>query len=325
MHVIRTILRDLTVMADTERVSRFLDRVLLYLLLQTIYVIRRPFVHTTIGCYPEGPHPRYTLWKVAKLLGLKTVDPAWADVRVLFDDRTWSDAPLLQGARPARGPTINGCCRDISKRAVGAAFHAAFGYDLDVDPTTHRALMVVKSNENAYHDGRIVQGPIAGPDPRRVYEVFVDNEIRPGTVEVLRAVVIGSSLPFVYVKHRTTESRFESGADRIVRRPSLAVFAPAEVTHILKMCRILRLDYGELDVLRDRATSRIYVVDVNNTPYGPHDNLGPLETYRALRALAHVFADTYLRRELPGSGAPPHGGEGDAMILATKEVTTAHR
>jgi hypothetical protein len=29
------------------------------------------------------------------------------------------------------------------------------------------------------------------------------------------------------------------------------------------------LDYGELDVLRDADDGRLYVVDVNTTPFGP--------------------------------------------------------
>lgn len=36
-----------------------------------------------------------------------------------------------------------------------------------------------------------------------------------------------------------------------------------------RACRIMGLDYGELDVLRDTEDGKLYVADVNNTPWDP--------------------------------------------------------
>jgi hypothetical protein len=35
---------------------------------------------------------------------------------------------------------------------------------------------------------------------------------------------------------------------------------------MLSFCQKLGLDYGELDVLRDRIDRQLYIVDANNTP-----------------------------------------------------------
>jgi hypothetical protein len=38
---------------------------------------------------------------------------------------------------------------------------------------------------------------------------------------------------------------------------------------LLRFCAAIALDYGELDVLRDNDSGRIYVVDANRTPIRP--------------------------------------------------------
>lgn len=47
------------------------------------------------------------------------------------------------------------------------------------------------------------------------------------------------------------------------------IFSAAELAQLLDFGARIGLEYGELDVLRDRDSGRIYVVDVNRTPYGP--------------------------------------------------------
>ena len=54
------------------------------------------------------------------------------------------------------------------------------------------------------------------------------------------------------------------------------------------VARKLGIDYGEFDVLRDKDR-RIYVVDANNTPYGPPNELSEGDCTRALVLLANEF------------------------------------
>ena len=43
-------------------------------------------------------------------------------------------------------------------------FEDVFGYALDVDPTTYTGRIVKKLDENATHDGEVVDGPIPADD-----------------------------------------------------------------------------------------------------------------------------------------------------------------
>ena len=51
----------------------------------------------------------------------------------------------------------------------------------------------------------------------------------------------------------------------------------------------MHLDYGELDVLRNRDDGLLYIVDVNPTPWGPPNHLSRQETAHAIRGMAREF------------------------------------
>ena len=50
------------------------------------------------------------------------------------------------------------------------------------------------------------------------------------------------------------------------------------------------LDFGGLDILRDRADGRIYIVDANKTDMGPPSALASNDKLKAMRGLADAFA-----------------------------------
>ena len=50
------------------------------------------------------------------------------------------------------------------------------------------------------------------------------------------------------------------------------------------------LDFGGLDVLRDRGDGRIYVVDANKTDMGPPSALSAQDKLKAMRGIADAFA-----------------------------------
>lgn len=51
----------------------------------------------------------------------------------------------------------------------------------------------------------------------------------------------------------------------------------------------MRLDFGGLDILRDKQTGRIYIVDVNKTDMGPPFALPLKEKLRAVDIIAKQF------------------------------------
>jgi hypothetical protein len=76
--------------------------------------------------------------------------------------------------------------------------------------------------------------------------------------------------------------------------PTEEALSADEISNIGKFARSIGLDYGELDVLRDRDDGRIYIVDANKTPTGPSFRLPSAELRRAVNILAQVFSDEFL-------------------------------
>ena len=81
---------------------------------------------------------------------------------------------------------------DISKSTLDRHHQAVFGYGLNVDPTIHEGPMLEKSEGNAVHDGREIQGPLLPAQLRvgKVYQRIIDNRTENGLFEDLRVVVI---------------------------------------------------------------------------------------------------------------------------------------
>jgi hypothetical protein len=246
-----------------------------------------------VVCFaPEVPHSRYVMWKVCQLVGAKVTGAdrrcdlgyAWVD---------WSDSDGSDRAR-AVSDGVNAGCTDIGKRTVDDVHDAVLGYRLALDPTTHTGPCVEKSDRNAAHDGRIVDCPIADPDPERVYQRLVHNERDDGLVEELRVPVVGSQIPFVYVKHRPIADRFAVPNSHVAIVETTTRLSSPELESVLEICARLGLDVGELDVLRDREDGRIYVIDVNRTCYGPPLALPFADQRRAVERLAEAFQQEFL-------------------------------
>jgi hypothetical protein len=245
--------------------------------------------------YPERPASmHYVVWKICAELGLHVAHKLSQRTAlvVLWKDAT-SIGPLELPVTSA--PVINGTCRDISKANVSRHFSAAFGYSCDVDPLTYCGPCVEKSNLNALHDGRIVAGPTAAPRAGSVYQRVINNVVQGGLVEDIRVPVINGTVPFVYLKYRPVAARFDSNRNRAIRLcPAAEVLSAEEIRTIGKFTKSIGLDYGELDVLRDRDDGRIYIVDANKTPAGPSYRLPNADFRRAVRMLAVAFRDEFL-------------------------------
>ena len=60
----------------------------------------------------------------------------------------------------------------------------------------------------------------------------------------------------------------------------------AELDRIEAFTRRMGLDWGGLDILRDRDDGRLYIVDVNKTDLGPVISLSWRDKVRSMRRLA---------------------------------------
>jgi hypothetical protein len=171
---------------------------------------------------------------------------------------------------------------------------AVFGYGLAIDPAVHRGPCVKKSKRNAAHDGVILQCPCADIDERFVYQRLIDNRFGDSLVEDVRVPIFRAATPFCYVKRRPIADRFSNENRVALMREPDEEFSQSELDLIRGFCSQIGLDYGELDVLRDAVDGRIYIIDVNNTPFGPPNHLDKSSSRAALERLSNAFAEAFL-------------------------------
>ncbi len=243
-------------------------------------VIRNRSLPKWIVTHPETPSPYSAFYKICHRLGYRiTNNVRRADeLLIAWEDTTVRQPDHLLEKLAATHQVINQRCTDISKSHVARVFGEVFGYTLEVDPRTHEGCMVRKSDANAPHDGVIMTGPIRDERSGVVYQKLVDNVVR-GAVEDMRLPVFGEIIPYCLLKRMPIPDRFvnETGVGIICEVGDL--LTSEEIATVLRFCRAMGLDYGELDVLRDSKDGRIYVVDVNNTPFGPLDRLIQVRWY----------------------------------------------
>ncbi|MEM9670417.1 MAG: hypothetical protein AAF950_15965 [Pseudomonadota bacterium] len=253
---------------------------------------RRP----TIAFVPDKPRPWYFIWPVMHLAGAKVVtDTDQADIVFQFDDSTLADHEV-----PTTKPgsvIVNFDCRDISKTLIAKAFTEAAGYDLAVDPETYDGPMVEKGENNGAHDGRIIVGPMA-PIAGKTYQKLIDNEIPGGMVEDLRTCIVGGEPTIVFRKRRLLERRFLNENKEVILDQPKLVYSPEEMEIIRRFAARIGLEWGGVDVLRDRRTGKIHIVDANKTDMGPPTALPFGGKLRATRRMAKAFARAFQPRRL---------------------------
>jgi hypothetical protein len=242
-------------------------------------------------CGPVPPPPESVVSKLCKHLGYQIVADASsrADLALYWDPATWRQPPpdLL---RLASGiPILNVDCHDFSKHRVNDVHQQVFGRSLRVDPRVHGGAFVVKSDQNAKHDGRIVSHGTESPAAGFIYQRVVNNEVGDGMVVDLRTPIIGSRIPLVYKLYRPVTHRFDVDDARAEIVETSDVYSDDELRLLRQFATGMGMDYGELDVLRDRESGEIWVVDANPTPWGPPRTLGEDDHRSAVTRLSAAF------------------------------------
>ena len=232
---------------------------------------------------PDRPRPWYLIWPVVQLARLNiAASPQDANLAMFFEDATDGEPPA------SNLPTINRGCPDTSKSAIGAAFERASGRAISVDPRTHHGLMAEKGEANGVHDGRVVLGPCE-PAAGKIYQRLIDNVADDGLVEDLRCPTVGGEVAAVFLKRRPEATRFANANAAVRRLDPAEVFTDEDRALIARFCQELGLDWGGLDVLRDRRDGRIWIVDANKTDMGPPTALPLADKLSTTRAIADRF------------------------------------
>ena len=242
--------------------------------------------------HPDWPSKRASIMAYADALGWALTNrpdtPALFNgttvLKLAFDDRTEK--------RQAQPGFWNGHCLDISKSTLDRHHHDVFGYGVNVHPRTHSGPMLEKSEGNAVHDGREIEGPLAAAEvqPGRVYQRIIDNRTESGLFEDLRVVVINGQVPVVYRKRKSGEVRYTNETVEVDLAASpKTVLSEEEMVQIASISTKMRADFAELDILRDRQDGRIYCVDLNPTPYGPPAGLSKGQKAQATMLIQHAL------------------------------------
>ena len=261
-----------------------------YYIFREAFRRRSPALPISTAFSPRPPRPWYLLWGVLRQAGL-TRQASPADITIHFSDLTHVKA------EPPEGPTLNGDCRDISKSHVAETFKSVFGYDLSVDPTAATEPYLEKGEENGIHDGRVHRAPTPA-EPGRVYQKLIDNRTADGTVLDYRCPTVFGDVPLVFLKERPIDKRFANYNSRVRMAAPSACFSAEELTRIKQFCAAMHLDWGGLDILRDAADGRLYIVDVNKTDMGPPLALPMKQKLSSVKTLGHALRDALVQRHL---------------------------
>lgn len=270
---------------------------LLYLSKNIIYAIKYSDRHRRVLFYPDLPSKRSVIAKLLRNLGYNiTNNPGEKYQAAVYWKKVTVRKAFSQYAmrESINGKLLNEFCTDISKKFIDTVHCETLGYGLTVNPLTFTGKAVIKSDDNATHDGRIIQCPVDSIQPNYVYQIVVNNQVSEQRVQDIRVPFICGDIPFVYLKYRNINDRFSNGNDSAEMKQVGEIFSDQEVESIIKFCRGVNLDYGELDVLRDRTTNRIYIVDVNYTPWGPPNHLRKEDYQPAIEKLASCFKNRCL-------------------------------
>jgi hypothetical protein len=205
-----------------------------------------------------------------------------------FEDTTEKRSPLPDWMHQMPAPILNQYCSDIRKQTLEKNHMMAFGYGMSVDPLTHSGLLVIKSDANAKHDGRIVQGPLSIDQihASSVYQRVIRNQDEFGCWLDLRVVVMDGIMPLLYLKFKNENERFTNKTASVRLAKTADYLSSEEMKGIAQVMSLHQTDAAELDVLRDADDGRIYVVDINPTPWGPPEKLDKSSQKEAIERMA---------------------------------------
>lgn len=262
--------------------------------------VRNGFRHRVLVAYPHYPSKRSTIYRIAAELGYVLTNKLndGAEAIVYWEYQTFRSEfePLETFADRHQIKVVNRHSRDISKLFVDQVFSAVFGYSTQVDPLSFKGLYVEKSDINAKHDGRVLAEPLKVRESEKIYQLLIDNSVEGGLVQDLRVPLYAGTIPFVFVKYRPIGERFKNSTIKNEMFPPEDIFSNDELRLIKAFAAKMELDHGELDILRDKQSKRIYIVDVNNTPQSPPANCTRTMEREAVRLMAASFAKNILGR-----------------------------
>ena len=276
----------------SEKVAKFdvITKEIQHIITDFKFWLLNGFSTKSIWVGPVMPSKKTTIYKIARKnrLSIRQASSSNDVVKIWFEDQTKTDFELPNQA----GEILNAQCSDISKKNVEQIQKNIFGYGMEVDPKTHQGKCVVKSDENAVHDGQIIQCPIDYFDEKKVYQIVINNKENESFFDY-RVAIMRDEIIIVYKKYKTEEKRFTNDTYHATICSIESI--PLEIQKlIVDFCNKIQCDFCELDVLFDQDSKKWFVIDVNKTPYGPPASLSSLEKEKAVNILSDGFRRIFL-------------------------------
>lgn len=254
--------------------------------------IKNGFTPTgTIAFFPEQPPINSIIYLIYHFVGLKKIkNISRAELKIYWENSTYSE--------PVTISSINKDVTNISKSEVEFFFKKVFGYGSFIYDNKKLEKVVQKSEENALHDGIVLNElPVAELQIEEYcYQRLIHNQPNAQVVEDLRVPIIDGIIPFVYRKIRPVSLRFENKNKEVTIHSPNAIFTSKELQLIVCFVNEFKLNYGELDILRDYISGRIYIIDVNKTPWGPPNGLNKYDQNKSVQILSELFFSRFYKK-----------------------------
>lgn len=191
------------------------------------------------------------------------------DYLVNWEDATFKKPDEVLNRLLKKYDAMNLQWKDISKEKVEEVFASVFGYSTFVDPLTYKGKAIEKSNLNSKHSSaRFVDCPVKQAKPGFIYQKFLENKIDDKHTLDVRLTWINHKLPIAMKRHKAQYDIFDKTLKYELTVPE-QVFTPGEIEKIQRFCHEMKLDYAELDTIRNNADNRLYIIDVNPAAHHP--------------------------------------------------------
>lgn len=217
--------------------------------------------------YPDLAKKGSKLWYICQDLGIEITrdlgdfDRAiyWNTKAVSVPDKKISSVPNV----------INIRCTNVLKDRVDKAWYDASGYTIQINPRNFKYAYIRKSKQQyrshtgEKHDGRIFDYN-QKPEKGYVYQRYVRTKPDDRYITI-RVPVFKRHIPCLILKYSFHPFKEMRTRIEIIREPRIWKYIKSRETDwLFRFCDIMGLDFGEVDMIRDKYTMKIYAIDVNN-------------------------------------------------------------
>ena len=197
---------------------------------------------------------------------------------------------------------------DTSKDFVAKSMQNYFGYTFKIDPKKYDGYCVAKHNGNGTKSCFFLKCPIDADEVfhDHCYQKIINfsSKTDPNTLYEIRIPIFKNIIPFTFFKKRNRGLRFTSKNRSMEITPAISHLSAPECQQILSYCRRVGLEYGEIDILRDDKDGKIYIIDINNTPWWPPNKLSDIDRNISLNMMWNAWLEAFLPDKYPDYHIP---------------------